>query len=63
MERFILYFLLWVFIGIFNVNKELKCTLHLKPDERSVFIVLSFIVAPIWLLGAIVRQTIIEDWK
>lgn len=61
----VLIAILWVILAAFNVSKQIKHEGH-SPKESGeiwVYILFACILAPVWLLGAIINQVIIKDWK
>jgi hypothetical protein len=54
----ILIGILWLLVIILCVCKQAKA----ETGEKGYLFVV-FIFAPLWLIGAIIRQVFIEDWK
>lgn len=55
----ILTIILWLILGIYMSKKQSKCI----PDHDPILEVMITILAPIWLIGAIIRQVFVENWK
>lgn len=56
----ILISILWGITGIFIISKWGKANQHLLEWPQKVWI---FLFVPLFLIGAIIRQVLIEDWK
>lgn len=48
----------WLVLGLFCADKQRK----VNPIDPVWWTVVP-ILAPLWFIGAIIRQVIIEDWK
>lgn len=52
--------IIWILAGSFCAYKQGEV---MKGESwREAFMSLSFLLGPIWLIFAFIRQTIIEDW-
>lgn len=51
-------FIIWILLGIFCYYKQNRV-----QEEHIGFCIVTTAFAPIWFIGAIIRQVIIEDWK
>lgn len=54
----------WILLGILMVYKQNECEKeHTKTGLEWGPVLFVFIIAPIWLIGAIIRQLFTETWK
>lgn len=51
-------FLFYFICSVFSAFKQYK-----SDRENFGFVIVAVLVGPLWLLGAILRQVFVEDWK
>lgn len=49
----------WLLLGIYMSKKQKDCFVEYDTFLATVIVVM----APIWLIGAIIRQVFVENWK
>ena len=63
MTTIILFIISYILLGYIIASKQYKASKESDWEEIAIPVFSSFILAPFWLIGAIIRQVFIEDWK
>ena len=60
---FLFIIIIWMLLGYITSTKQYKASINTGSEAPEVVAAIAFFIAPVWLIGAIVKQVFIEDWK